>query len=70
MMPAAEVLDHEDTAAGATLHKSLAAAPPRQCECPSSLYIRVVERVEHVDQTIGEEKEEINIKHLFNIWRV
>ena len=29
--------------------------------------IRVVERVEHVDQTLGEV---INIKHLFNIWRV
>ena len=35
-----------------------------------SFEVRVVERVEHVDQTIGEEKEEINIKHLFNIWRV
>ena len=32
--------------------------------------VRVVERVEHVDQTIGEVKEEINIEHLFNIWRV
>ena len=33
----------------------------------SLLGLRVVERVEHVDQTIGEV---INIKHLFNIWRV
>jgi hypothetical protein len=31
------------------------------------LQIRVVERVEHVDQTVGEV---INIKHLFNVWRV
>jgi hypothetical protein len=37
---------------------------------PGAVLLRVVERVEHVDQTIGEEKEEINIKHLFNIWRV
>ena len=33
---------------------------------PRTARLRVVERVEHVDQTLGEV---INIKHLFNIWR-